>query len=410
MKKRFVFVLACLIVSLSLFATIVAAQSGDKAAPPQTDRIILDVDNAAAPPASYSNPLTNLFSHSGILGTSSVTPLAPTGPVSLVLDDGIAEDAIGLQAGGQFIWLNRFTPAAAAYPFVLDQIQVLFSSATGINVGETVDLYVYEDADGNPANGAVFVGSSVGVTVQALDSFSTYPVNMVLNGPGGDVLIAVVNRTAGTASGTFVAAIDQTATQGRSWVGLYAGNPANPPVLPAPTFAVVDTLGFPGNWMVRGAGSPYAPPAIDVALTVSTDGSCGTSNSITADYGATITNCYQVENTGNVTLTHHTVDDSNLGTVAGPGQAYNLAPGATFSFTTDYTLDTVSVTSVMTWTAFVSGTQVTASGTATATVTGQPTDVSLSTFAGQSGSPLVFVAAALALIFGVALMARRRLS
>lgn len=161
-------------------------------------------------------------------------------------------------------------------------------------------------------------------------------------------------------------------------------------------------------FQILGTAGPVVQPAIDVALTVSTDGSCGTSSNITADYGATITNCYQVENTGNVTLTEHTVVDSILGTVLGPNASYSLAPGATFSFTQDYTLDSTAVTTVMTWTAGAG--QVSASGTATATVTGQPTDVTLSTFTGQSTSPVVYAAAALMLIFGVAFVARRRLS
>lgn len=209
-------------------------------------------------------------------------------------------------------------------------------------------------------------------------------------------------------------------TAGNSFfIGSNAAGQSDPSYLRAADCGVTQPtatggIGFPNMHIVMNViGNESAGlPSIDVALTVSTDGSCGTSSSITADYGATITNCYQVENTGNVTLTHHTVDDNNLGTVLGPGASYDLVPGATFSFTTDYVLDAASVTSVMTWTAFVSGTQVTASGTATATVTGQPTDVSLSTFAGQSGSPVVFIAAAFTLIalLGVAVVARRRLS
>ncbi|MEI2688247.1 MAG: hypothetical protein V9H69_00470 [Anaerolineae bacterium] len=38
----------------------------------------------------------------------------------------------------------------------------MFGSSTGnaggVNVGELVDIYLYEDADGNPANGAVLQG------------------------------------------------------------------------------------------------------------------------------------------------------------------------------------------------------------------------------------------------------------
>jgi hypothetical protein len=184
---------------------------------------------------------------------------APAGAVPLILDDGVAENAIGLTAGGQFVWLNRFTPSPADFPFDLTEISVLFRSGDGINVGELVDLYVYADADGNPANGATHVGSLTGQTVQALDAFSIYPLPaaITLDGPG-DVLIAVVNRTAGTGAGTFPAAIDQTASQVRSWIGLYGGNPADPPVLPAPTFGTIDSFGFPGNWMVRGLGTHQA--------------------------------------------------------------------------------------------------------------------------------------------------------
>ncbi|MBK8985250.1 MAG: carboxypeptidase regulatory-like domain-containing protein [Chloroflexi bacterium] len=188
-------------------------------------------------------------------------PLAPFADVNLVLDDGTREDAIGLTNGGQFIWLNRFTPAAGDFPFTLTEVQVLFGSAVGVNVGELVDIYVYEDTDGdgNPGTGANFVGSILNAAVQATNdvTWSVYPSTapIVLNGPG-DVLIAVVNRTAGTDAGEFPASIDQTASVGRSWIGLYTGTPGNPPTLPADSdWGTIDSFGLPGNWMVRGYGS-----------------------------------------------------------------------------------------------------------------------------------------------------------
>lgn len=179
-------------------------------------------------------------------------PASPFAPVTLQVDDGSAEDAVGLTGGGTFVWLNRFTPTVAQYPFTLNQVEVLFTSDGACAVGDAMDIYVYTDADGNPANGATPAGSITGQTVQALDTWSTYLANITLTGPG-DVLIAVVNRGC-NADGQFPAAIDTTASQGRSYVGFGAGATGNPPTIPTGTFGTIDSFGFPGNWMIRGLG------------------------------------------------------------------------------------------------------------------------------------------------------------
>src|SRR5690606_32579780 len=109
------------------------------------------------------------------------------GGISLVIDDGVAENGLGLTSGAQFVWFNRFTPNAADFPFTLNEVEVLFRSQDGVNIGEAIDIYIYQDADGNPANGATHVASLTGQTIQALDTFSVYPINAALTGPG-DVL------------------------------------------------------------------------------------------------------------------------------------------------------------------------------------------------------------------------------
>jgi photosystem II stability/assembly factor-like uncharacterized protein len=181
--------------------------------------------------------------------------------VQLILDDGSRENAIGLTNGGQFLWLNRFTPSPSDFPFTLDEIHVLFGAGTGVNVGELVDIYVYEDTDGDgdPGTGANFLGALNNAAVQFVDdvNFSIYSIAPItMNGPG-DVLIAVVNRTAGTDPSEYPAAVDQTSSQSRSWIGTYqAGNPPDPPPLPADDlWGIIDSFNFPGNWMIRGFGS-----------------------------------------------------------------------------------------------------------------------------------------------------------
>ena len=197
---------------------------------------------------SVDEPLTN---------TGQVSDPTAGGGVNLILDDGTSENGIGLTNGGQFLWLNRFTPAPTDYPFVLTEIQLLFNMSSGVEVGEIIDLYVYEDTDGDgdPGTGAVLVGSATNQEVQGLAEYFSYSVNMELNGPG-DVLIAVVNRTAGIGPDDFAASSDITESQQRSWIGTYNGDPPDPPTLPAPGWSLIDdiTSVTPGNWMIRGIG------------------------------------------------------------------------------------------------------------------------------------------------------------
>ncbi len=191
----------------------------------------------------------------------STRPLADA--VELVVDDGSAEDSIGLTAGGQLIWLNRFTPAPEQFPFTLTEVWVLFGSAWGsggVNPGELFDIYIFQDTDGDgdPGTNAELVGSFVDVPVQAADGETWTMVTLddpvVLYGPG-DVLIAVVNRTAGTDAGEYPASIDQDSSQQRSWVGYYGGPVPYPPYLPASQlWGLIDDFGLPGNWTVRGYG------------------------------------------------------------------------------------------------------------------------------------------------------------
>ncbi|MBK9051810.1 MAG: hypothetical protein IPL78_13120 [Chloroflexi bacterium] len=84
--------------------------------------------------------------------------------------------------------------------------------------------------------------------------------------------------------------------------------------------------------------------------TVGTDAtSCAASSSITVPYGSTVYYCYSVENTGNVTLTTHTVVDDVLGTVLGPDASYNLAPVRPFAFTSTHAAVTETVTAGALW-------------------------------------------------------------
>jgi subtilisin family serine protease len=233
----------------------------------ESEGVLVALDNHTQIQAEPENPATVPATGPALLSsqTSGVgESIAATFPaltaedISLVLDDGTHENAVGIFGGGQFVWFNRFTPDANVFPFKLNEIWIMYRPGTGINVGDLVDFYVYQDPDGDPTNGADFIASVKNAAVQAVSgtTWSVYELDnpILVSGPG-DVLIAVVNRTAGILDKQYPAAIDQTSSQGRSWVGIYDGDPADPPVFPAPSFGTIDSKGIPGNWMVRGYGS-----------------------------------------------------------------------------------------------------------------------------------------------------------
>ena len=143
----------------------------------------------------------------------------------------------------------------------------------------------------------------------------------------------------------------------------------------APTVLLTNTLAHttdnPGsvtlyetaNLLVEDLGQTCAA-AINLALTLSTDGSCGLTNNLTVPAGTPVTYCYTVHNVAPVTVTTHTLVDNVLGTLLN-NWGYVLLPGAS----TQYTITvpaTQSNTHQATWT--VDGGAAAAQTTATLTV------------------------------------------
>ncbi|HRQ66260.1 MAG TPA: S8 family serine peptidase [Xanthomonadaceae bacterium] len=249
--------------------------------------------DAAVRVAPQSSWKSSALAQAGNAGQVQGIPNAgPAGnAVALVLDDGTHENAIGLTNGGQFVWFNRFTPDAETFPFSLEELWIIFREGTGINVGELVDLYVFTDADGDPDTGGTHVASYLNVAVGAVDGTTWTVVDLDPPLPltdAGDVWIVAVNRTAGVAAGTFVAAIDQTPPSAvRSWIGFYGGPVPNPPTFPATElWGTIDSFGLAGNWMLRGYGVGACADALPGWLSAApSSGTVGVDDSQDIDVG-----------------------------------------------------------------------------------------------------------------------------
>jgi uncharacterized repeat protein (TIGR01451 family) len=208
-----------------------------------------------------SHPVTLALDANGLSAPTGPAPKAPNGDVALVLDDGSRDNDIGIGGLQEFIWVNRFTPNPADFPFQINEVWIYFSSVGLVNVGDNIKIVFYENTTGgfDPAPGSAYLGGYV-TTVQALDTWNVYtlPTPVGFAGPTGDAIIGVIGLEV-PGSSYWPASIDQTTTQQRSWAGWWnVMPPPDPPVLPPDASWILIDDYFPGNWMVRGYGQTGA--------------------------------------------------------------------------------------------------------------------------------------------------------
>jgi len=198
---------------------------------------------------------------------------APRGSVNYTVDDGTNENNIGLNnttagTATQFMWFNRFDVAPADQPLAITQVQVFWDpTPTGAAaIGNAISLEIFADGDADPANGATHVYTQNTTIAQVGASFDIYnlttPPEIVA--PNVNVLVGVVDRwvNSGVTTTAFPAAIDQGATNARSWVASSAdaANMPVPPVVPSSgLFGTIDSFGLAGNWLVRAVGDANVP-------------------------------------------------------------------------------------------------------------------------------------------------------
>jgi len=201
-----------------------------------------------------------IFEISELLGEGPV----PFGKeaVELIIDDGSAEDAIGLTSGGEFIWVNRFTPAEDQFPFTLTRVETWWLD--NVNATDKFRIVIYQNTTGSsdPGSGAEFLYQQ-DVTATASETWVSYDLDepVIFEGPG-DVIIGIVNLE--TRAGIYPATLDENSAKGRSWIGMYSGSVPNPPVIPADEWYKIDDLGFPCNWVIRGYGETGGGTPADI--------------------------------------------------------------------------------------------------------------------------------------------------
>jgi hypothetical protein len=207
---------------------------------PAENRIVALTTNSPAPKADIAR----------------AAPSSAGSAVSLVLDDGTKDTDVGIGGNRELLFLNQFSLDATNFPFTLNEIHVYFSGgASNLSVGDKIQLVIYTDKDGDPANGATFV-ASYAETIQTLDDWNvfTLPTSVDFMEPTDILLGVIAMETPGSAY--YPAALDDSDSQKRSWVGWWTTSPPpDPPVLPPDDmWTLIDDVGFPGNFLIRGYG------------------------------------------------------------------------------------------------------------------------------------------------------------
>lgn len=240
------------------------------------------------------------------------------------------------------------------------------------------------------------------VNVHLLDLSHTYPddLDLMVVGPQGQNLIIMSDVGAGTDAVAVDLILDDAApTPLPNSTALTSGTyqPANygtgdPFPAPAPTPSAATTLStfdgtdpngvwslylvddaggdagsLAGGWCLEIVASGGDEPSLTLTQTVGTDPLVyPTTDAITVTSGMSVTYFYVVQNTGNITLPLHTLQDTQFGTVIGPDYAYDLAPNEVLTVTASAVM-TQSVTNTSIWFATDNGTN-TATANDSATV------------------------------------------
>ncbi len=197
----------------------------------------------------------------GIVLTGALCGIHSAQAVTYKVDDGTAEDSIGLTAGGTIIALNEFPVAAGGS--TITSISGAFGSPGGAEaslVGKPFTVMLYSDPnhDGVPDD-AVLLTTATG-TITSVDSNLFVTVPIAATAVTTDFFIGY--SVAGTA-GTYPAALDETTDAGRSYVaGDLTGDPVDLANLSDNDIPVssLDAIGFGGNWLIRANAVPEPSP------------------------------------------------------------------------------------------------------------------------------------------------------
>ena len=171
-----------------------------------------------------------------------------------MIDDGTAEDSVGLTAGGSLVALNSFPVSGGNN--VITSISIafgtpLFPDPTLNGLPYTAVLWSDPNGDGSPTD-AVVLAMAPGVVSQAgTDTFITTVIPPTMVTTANFFVGFLITH----AAGQFPAAFDETAPTlpNRSWVDATAN------INDLSGAITIESAGLVGNWLIRADGNTGGP-------------------------------------------------------------------------------------------------------------------------------------------------------
>ena len=176
-----------------------------------------------------------------------------------MIDDGTAEDSIGLTAGGSFVACNSFPVTAGNN--IITSISIAwgtpaFPDPTLNGLPYTAVLWSDPNGDGSPTDAVVLAMANGVISMQGTDTFITTPIPPTMVTTPNFFVGFLISH----AAGQFPAAFDETAPtfSNRSWIATTANINDLSGAFP------IESVGLVGNWLIRaegeGGGTPSPTP------------------------------------------------------------------------------------------------------------------------------------------------------
>src|SRR3954463_15078037 len=180
--------------------------------------------------------------------------LAHTPLFTYSIDDGTAEDSIGLTAGGTFVSCNSFPVTGGNN--VITSISIAwgtpaFPDPTLNGLPYTAVLWSDPNGDGSPTDAVVLAQVPGVIAAAGTDTFITTPIPPTMVTTANFFVGFLVTHTAGQ----FPAAFDETAPTlpNRSWIDLTSN------INNLSGSAPIESFGLVGNWLIRADGNTGGP-------------------------------------------------------------------------------------------------------------------------------------------------------
>lgn len=237
-----------------------ATKSGARLPQLSSAKAILDQLPAAQRPVPLPHPR-------GIKGNKTIAKLIGRVPLfTYMVDDGTAEDSIGLTSGGTFVACNKF--AVTGGNNVINSISIAwgtpaFPDPTLNGLPYTAVLWSDPNGDGSPTDAVVLASAPGVIASQGTDTFITTVIPPTMVTTANFFVGFLITHTAGQ----FPAAFDETAPtfSNTSWVAQTSN------INDLSGAITIESAGLVGNWLIRadgstgGGGSPSPTPTATCA-------------------------------------------------------------------------------------------------------------------------------------------------